>query len=732
MPVLLYAVTMFLTAALLFVLEPLVAKALLPVLGGGAAVWITALAFFQVALLAGYLYAHVGPKGLGMRRHAILHVVLLVIVAAAVPLAPPAGWVASTAYPSLWLCGRLAISVGPSFVLLAATAPLIQRWLAATDHSRASDPYFLYVASNAGSLLALLAYPILIEPMSGLLAQRRAWNASFLAAIGLLAACAGWTFRHARQEAAPRGQGAPALALVPISARTRARWLALSAVPSSLLLSITTHVTTDLAALPLLWVIPLVLYLLTFIVAFGRRAPAAATVARLQPFVLLPVAIEMFLGTTGVVWALLPLHGVAFFVTALVCHRLLAESRPPGEQATTFYLWVAAGGAIGGLCNVFVAPLLFTGVLEYPVGLVLAALLRPRGAAPAPADARRARTLDVVVPLALALGLALGGLAREGLAARAGDAIALVMLGLLLAAAGVVGYASRERPLRFGLALAAIFAAGWVRDATHRGLLYATRSFYAIHRVTSTPPATRALIHGNTVHGMQDGSPERRREPVGYYHRAGPIGGVMTAYAGAHTRRVAVAGLGVGTLAAYASPGEHWTFFEIDPTVLDIARDRNLFSYLADSPAKMDYVLGDARVTIASTPEAAFGMVILDAFNSDGVPAHLLTREALALYTRKLAPGGLLAFHVSNRFLDLEPVVGGAASALGLAARSRCDFITSAEAETGKSSSCWLVVARADADLARLAGDARWKPARVSAAWTDDAWSLWRVFRPRG
>jgi hypothetical protein len=730
----LYAVTMFLAAMLLFVLEPLAAKALLPVLGGGAAVWITAVAFFQVALLAGYGYAHLGPSWLGTRRHALLHVGLCALVVLLCPVRPPTGWIAPAQHQSAWLFGRLALSIGPAFVLLAATAPLVQRWLASTDHRHAGDPFFLYVASNAGSMLALLAYPVLLEPLLGLERQRRLWNGTLIVVIGLLGACAAWAARHARAAAATEATTgetvqAPARpAASRISWRTRGRWLALAAVPSSLLLSLTTYVTTDLMAMPLLWVVPLALYLGTFIIAFGRHAPKARRVALVQPFLLLPLAVEMFLGASNAVWQLIPVHVAAFFVTALCCHQELAESRPSGEQSTDFYLWIAAGGALGGLCNVFLAPLLFKGVTEYPVGLVAAALLRPAldGGA---ADPRRARLLDLAVPALLGAALLAGSLGAQALGARLGGRVTLGGLGVLLTVAGVVGYATRARPLRFGLTLAAIMLVGAHHGAAGSTVLYEIRSFYAVHKVAQDPPALRYLVHGNTLHGVQDLTPERRRQPMAYFHRSGPIGGVMAAFAGwPQRKRVGVAGLGVGTLAAYAAPGEHWTFFEIDEAVLDIARDRGLFTYLSDAEGRIDYVVGDARLTLAAVPDGSFGMLILDAFSSDSVPAHLLTREALELYVRKLAPRGLLAFQLSNRYLDLEPVVAGSAAALGLTALARYDRATDAEKQTGKSSSFWVVVARAPVDLAPVARDDRWHPARVGRGWTDDASNLWRAF----
>jgi hypothetical protein len=729
----LYGATLFVTSALLFFLEPLVAKELLPILGGGSAVWTTAVAFFQAALLAGYLYAHRAPAWLGARRHPFIHVGLLAGVALALPLRAPTEWVAPAQGPALWLFARLAMTVGPAFVLLAATAPLVQRWLASTGAREGRDPYFLYAASNAGSLVALGAYPALIEPVLGLEHQRRAWTIGLDLAVVLMAACAIATWRQARPDPRipPERDAAPAAPTA--SARARWGWVVLAAVPSSLLLSVTSYMTTDVVALPLLWVLPLALYLLTFVIAFGRRARSSPRLmVRAQAFLMVLIAAEMFLRIDATAWTLVPLHAVAFFVTALVCHRSLADRRPPQDRVTEFYACVAAGGALGGLFNVFVAPLVFRGLLEYPIGLVLAALLRPP-TAPAPAS-RHARRMDAALPLALG-GLLLAGVpAVHAIEAKIGLRGGLAALVVLLAGAGAAGYSFRSRPLRFGLGLAAIMAAGasYTRGSTR--VLHAARSFYGTHKVVLEPPTLRTLTHGNTTHGAQDLAPARRREPLTYYHRSGPIGGVMAAWSGRPQRaRVAVVGLGAGSLAAYAAPGERWTFYEIDPAVIDIARDRGLFTFLAEAHGVVDVVAGDGRLGLAAALDRTLGLLVLDAFTSDAVPAHLLTREALALYVRKLSAGGLIAIHLSNRYLDLEPVVAGTAGTLGLSSLVRFDNPTEAEARDGKTASHWMVLARTAADLAPLANDARWAPpARVGQGWTDDASHLWGPLRLLG
>jgi hypothetical protein len=510
--------------------------------------------------------------------------------------------------------------------------------------------------------------------------------------------------------------------------------LVLAAVPSSLLLSVTNHVTTDVVALPLLWVVPLGLYLLTFIVAFARSpARLLPPVLRAQPFLLVPVAAEMFLRTDAAAWALLPLHLVTFAACALVCHGRLADSRPPAERSTEFYLWIALGGALGGLVNVFLAPAIFSRVLEYPLGLAAAALLRPGSRVRAAGTGPRVLRRDFVLPAAVAL-LLLAGIWLAGRIEASGETARVAALIVLLSFAGVTTYAFRDRPVRFGLALAAMMAAGAAYVRGGERAIQTARSFYGVHEVRTQPPSSRVLVHGNTIHGAQDLAPQRRRAPLTYYHRQGPVAAVVAAIR-PDGARVGVAGLGVGSLAAYAEAGQRWTFFEIDPEVIRIAQDPTLFTFLADARARgaeIAVVPGDARISLASLDEGGLGLLFLDAFTSDAVPAHLLTREALVLYFRKLAPGGIAALHLSNRHLDLEPVVAAAAAELGLAALGRFDPASPEEERLGKSPSQWVVLARTPEVLAPLALRGGWQPPRIGGSWTDDATNLWsalRIFR---
>jgi hypothetical protein len=734
----LYVLTLLLTAALLFLVEPLVAKALLPTLGGGPVVWTTCAAFFQLALLVGYAYTHVALRWLPVRRQVVLHVVLLSLAWFTLPLAAPGAWVAPPAYQGLWLFGRLAVLVGLPFVLLSASAPLLQAWLAGSRHRDAGDPYFLYAASNLGSLVALLSYPLLVEPALGLSRQRQLWSLGFGAAAISVVACALVAARSAARSSPATTAPPP-----PTSSVTwpqRLRWLLLAMVPSSLLLSVTSYASTDLAALPLLWVVPLALYLLTFVIAFQPGRPRFLTAGRvlwLQPFFLIPVAVEFFWRIQGAAWPLIPFHILGFAVCALACHQTLAQSRPPSGSLTSFYMWVALGGALGGLFNSLVAPRIFATVLEYPLGITVVALLRPAPGNASPGSWRR----DAASPLLLFALLCGVALLVVNLRSRLGPGTTLVLVGAALCVAGVLALHSRERPFRFGLVIGAVVAAGLVHTRLAMPPLFEGRSFFAVHAVRDED-GRRILSQGNTVHGFQHLRADRRRDPTTYYHRAGPMGYVMEGWRGTELRRrVAIVGLGTGTLAAYSDPGERWTFFEIDPVVIDVARDRGLFTFIADARGAIDIVRGDARVSLAATPDAQFGIVVVDAFTSDAIPAHLLTEEALALYRRKLMAGGLMVFHISNRYLDLRRVVAEAARSLDMVALNCADNATAEETHDGKMSSQYMLVAAAPAAWKPLSDRAPCAPlpdvrppppaAAVAVPWTDDRWSLWPVLRLR-
>jgi tetratricopeptide (TPR) repeat protein len=723
---------LFLSAALLFVIEPMFAKMVLPLLGGAPAVWNTCLVFYQAALLAGYLYAHLSLKWLGPRRQAALHVALLCLPWVVLPIGVARGWVPpQQVFPVPWLWMLLSVSVGLPFFVVSASAPLLQAWFSRTGDRSSEDPYFLYAASNLGSLLALLAYPVVIESHWTLREQAWGWTGGYGLLMALVAGCAVQLWRSAPGGAATQPAAAQGAAAEPpaeaLGLRRRLRWLALSFVPSSLLLGVTTYISTDLVAIPLLWVLPLALYLVTFVLVFARRQVLPLSwMVRLQPYLLVAAgAALVWVVTMPTQFLLLGLlHFGAFFVTAMVCHGQLAADRPSGSRLTEFYLWMSLGGVLGGLFNVLVAPLVFSDALEYPLMLAAACLLRPPAAGP-----RRPWRLwkwQAGLPVAVLLVcLASTGLLRaEDPLTRWGGTDAAGVKLAVLASCGVAAWFLRRRRLQFGLGVAALMAVSLCYPSTEvLGLqrLHVERSFFGVLSVWNDPLYNaHALMNGATAHGGQGMNRSEQTEPWTYYSRKGPLGGIFQAL---QPRRplaeIGALGLGAGSIAAYGQKGERITFYEINPAVERIARDTQYFTYLADCRAKVEVVLGDARLSLVHGPPRQFDLLVLDAFTSDAVPVHLLTREALRLYFQRLADHGLLAIHISSRYFDLAPIVGRLAVKIGAAAR----MCTDPDSEEGpkKFPSAWVVMARRAEDLGLLTGKPAWKPLPDKGPlWTDD------------
>jgi len=714
----LFPTALFLSACLLFWLELLFARLVLPIFGGAASVWNTCAVFYQLVLLAGYAYAHASAARLGTRRQALAHVALFALALPFLPIALSPRFLAlARGAPASGLLLTAAASIGLPFFLVSAASPLLQNWFAATKDPRAKDPYFLYQASNLGSLFALLSYPLLIEPRLTLSAQRLGWSACWAALAAATALCAASMWRSARTKAGspPADSGAPRGA--------RLRWVLLAFVPSSLTLSVTAYLSTTISPIPLLWIVPLGLYLLSFVATFARRpwVPREWAV-RVQPFLLLPLALLMMTEAVSPVWLLLLFHLAVLAATAVVCHGELARQRPSARRLTEFYLWLAVGGALGGVFNALLAPLIFRTVAEYPAALVLACFLRPGGA-----GEKRFALGDLAAPIILGLAAAAAPLAL----ARTGWIPEGLSLKPLLCLPIVVLFLYKERPLRLGLGLLAVFLAGIPYSAETGRRLDVERSFYGVHKVIADPEnRNHWLTNGSVVQGGQSLDPALTREPLAYYARSGPLGALFDAFGAARAGEpVAVVGLGTGSMACYGRAGQDWTFYELDPVVARIAADARDFTFLRDCPARARVVLGDARLSLSDEPDARFGWLVVDAFNSDAIPTHLLTREALALYLAKLAPDGLLAFHVTNHFLDLEPVLAAVARDSGLAILAGHD--EAAEGPAEKFASDWIVMARSPAQLEALRRDPRWRPARGAErpAWTDDYSDVFGIVR---
>jgi spermidine synthase len=505
---------------------------------------------------------------------------------------------------------------------------------------------------------------------------------------------------------------------VPLTWHRRVRWVLLALVPSSLLLALTTYLTTDVAAVPLLWIVPLSIYLLTFVLTFARRPPLPHNLMLWgQPLFVLSLVITMGLGMQRGEGVIAVIHLLAFFFTAMVCHGELARNRPDVTHLTEFYLWISVGGVLGGVFNVVIAPQIFNRVLEYPIAVVLACALRPSLGKRPPRKISPA--LDVVLPLALGSAL-LYWIETPVLHAKwLGEHGSVIVFGVY----ALICLVFIRRPIRFALSVAALLlaaGAGYAED----NIIYRARSFFGVYRVIRYPEH-HMLQNGTTTHGAQSTLPDRRQEPLTYYHRDGPLGQIFaTLFPGDTNRRVAIVGLGAGTIACYGRPNESWTYYEIDPLIMRIASDTTLFTYLRDCPPHKRIVLGDARLSLAAAPDSSYDLILLDAFSSDAIPVHLMTREALAMYMRKLAPGGSIAFHISNRYLHLEPVVSELARDARLpGAVGEDESLTDEQKDDQKSLSHWVLLSRRAADHAaieRLPGWAPLAPRGNTRLWTDD------------
>jgi hypothetical protein len=708
----------------------------LPLLGGSPAVWNTCLMYFQAALLGGYLYVHLTSRYLDIRRQGILHLILLGLALFALPIAIPQGWTPpDSGHVVAWLAALLTVAVGVPFLVLSATAPLLQRWMAGTDHLGARDPYVLYAASNAGSLVGLLAFPLVLEPELRLGQQSAVWTAGYVLLALLMVACVVLLWRQSRARdvkadaVASPAESTPGTAQdVMPTLRDRARWVALAFVPSSLLLGVTTYLSTDVAAMPLLWVVPLTLYLLTFIIVFARRSVVTPRVALLLHTLLVPTFVVIVFWRVGLDqrWEY-PLHLGIFAVTALVLHGELAAERPAPRHLTEYYLWIALGGALGGAFNALLAPLLFHTVVEYQWMMVLACFLRPSRSARDAGWLERLQSLSTAALPALLLAVVV--VLRVG----RHHVLGISVSWLATVAAAAIVIAQRSNALRFGASVAALAAAGLLLFQPSRDDLFAGRSFFGAYRVSRAGPV-RMLYHGTTIHGAQFADSARRTRPLTYYHPAGPVGQVFQALEGRlGGRRIGAVGLGAGSLLCYASPGQEWTFYEIDPLIVRIARDPAYFSYLRDCPVRADVVLGDARLTLAREPSRRFALLVLDAFSSDAIPVHLLTREALALYQRLLEPGGALLIHISNKHLDLEPVVAALARDAGLEALIAEHEVDPLREDQEMDYSCdWVLLTRQREDAGPLTGDSRWRKLTGRAdqqPWTDDYSNVFRAIR---
>jgi hypothetical protein len=720
-----YTAAIFVSALLLFSVQPLFTKMVLPRLGGSPAVWSVAMVFFQSLLLAGYAYAHFLMQLRSRAIPVVVHLVLLGIATMTLPLSIATGWgEPPTGGYAFWLLGLFAVSIGLPFFALAANNPLLQAWFVRTGHPDGPDPYFLYASSNIGSFLALLSYPVLLEPMFTLRTQNLIWTGGYGLLIALIAGCGLLLLRSPATAAvdvlAEHGD-APAPSRV-----LRGRWIFLAAVPSGLLIAVTAHISTDVAAAPLLWVLPLSLYLLTWVLVFQSRPLLPHRWMLLaQPLAIAGVIVLLAIGGEQNLLLTLGGHLLCFFVIAMACHGELARTRPHAKYLTGFYVALSFGGMLGGLFAGLIAPFTFSWIAEYPILLALAALCRPPGG-----DERLPRwsfwywpLLGVFAVALLAPSWSSGNIMswlddhRVWVVGAVGVLSALLALGL-----------NADRWKIFAtVVVALVLIRAYPSDD---GRVETVRSFFGVHKIVVTPHGQyHVLMHGTTIHGAQkfqndDGSPiTGRPEPISYYHESGGIGRAITAIRerkGAPLR-VAVIGLGSGTLTCASQPGESWKFFEIDQSMVDTASDPRYFTYIRNCEPNLKPVIGDARLTFAREPDGIYDMIIVDAYSSDAIPIHLATQEAMKIYKDKLAPQGVVVMHVSNRHLELESVVVGIADANGMKS-----WVYNEDSNRDNEyifATDVVVCAREEADVGALASSDKWEqtdPTKGERVWTDD------------
>lgn len=863
-----FGITMFVSATLLFLVQPMVGKMILPLLGGTPAVWNSCMVFFQALLLAGYFYAHKLSLSNNAGRQTLIHMAVLGLAVAVLAIGAtlsedhsPVPVVKSLApqgsdMPFFGVIALLAAAIGLPFFTVSTTAPLLQKWFAETGHPAAKDPYFLYAASNAGSLLALFAYPAVIEPFFRLIDQAWIWAIGFVILTVMLVIC-GRTLTAAKLATANREQSQTPQQRQEnsLSANSQPaptlwdwiRWPILAAVPSSLMLSVTTEIVTDVISTPLIWIVPLALYLITFIIVFAKSTPKSVhTLMTLSAPVL--ILLMVFLKTSGVSpkpeWISFALRVLCFFVVTMVCHGELARTRPSSKYLTAFYLSMSFGGMLGGLFNAFVAPVFFVHVSEYPISLVAACLVlpplsqvlrtlnnEPTSVATQIKSSWRTKIESywyIVAPFLIFILVRVLTMfypeinswisRRIDEADVRADERSLARI-LIYGVPALLCYLLIERPRVFGLSVAAFWAASFLTDwkqenrkrtpeeldqtryvFLHTGEFYIdepgvgttrwpyfstniempvidvipkvhySRSFFGTMKVERGAINTR-LVHGTTLHGMQCRWTKElemaaatklltpthplevavlqttlhhttegfgRERPLTYYHRTGPVGDMFRVFRqkvreNPNTNTsVACIGLGTGSLSTYGEPNEKMTFFEIDQHVKDLVEPPEHFTYLADAKRRgvpMEFEMGDARLTLERSNKK-WGFMLVDAFSSDAIPAHLLTIESIKLYLDRVEDDAIVALHISNRYLDLEPVVEKIVQELGIAARVRHDYD---QMPIGKTASTWIAISRKLENLGPLLEDKNWDELASRSdvsLWSDDFTPLLNVLKP--
>ena len=725
----------------------MVGRMLLPSLGGTPSVWNTCVVFFQAVLLLGYGYAHFGARKLTIRQNVLVHWILLGAVCFLLPIQLMTDWAVPTeSSPIGWLLGQLMLCVGIPFFVISSNAPLLQRWYCKATQSEDKDPYFLYAISNVGSLGALLLYPLAIEPTWGITTQTVYWLFGFLVLAVSFAACGFQVLRAADQshETELSTNKEPEADYQPLSWAKRLHFIALAAVPSSLMLGVTTFITTDVGSFPLMWVLPLAVYLLTFILVFAERQvlPHWLVVRVLPPVLLMmPIVTMMDLGTNPIL--MVTVHLVAFFLVAMMCHGEMARRRPAAEQLTEFYLLMSIGGVVGGAFNALLAPVLFNEVIEYPLMLIAAALLMPSVSetlgklATARQGEKQILSLTDMywfLGLGLYIGVAYGVLSVMGVTE-------LSTMGIFVfGVPAMVCYSAVGRTYRFALCYVALIV-GCSMVLVDRETIAKERGFFGVNEVAlDAENDFKWLVNGRTMHGLQRASQTDSPDPISYFHPEGPVGDVFNQAGLTKDAKVGIVGLGIGSMVAYAKPGQYFDVYEIDPIVVDMASNPEYFNYLSSCKAELRIILGDARIQLGKTTppdnkgdadDLKYDLLFLDAFSSDSVPTHLVTKEAMELYLKKLKPNGLMVMNITNKFVDLRPIVDGFGNEFNLSTAVRRDILQGDHIDNDGRLSCVFAVLSRDKGLIqrfrKLGSWTSLESGRDACVWTDEHANLFDV-----
>jgi len=724
----LFSATIFTSAFLLFFIQPLAGRMLLPTFGGSALVWNASMMFFQSLLLLGYIYAHLSIKKLGSQRQSRVHIVLMLSALFFLPLTILPDIPTVDDWPAWFVVKTLLVSIGLPFFVLSASAPMLQSWYFHSDAEDSKDPYWLYVASNFGSLLALVTYPFLLEPFLRISEQKIAWTVGYLVLIILCVGCA-LQVRRVPVESEQEEKSSA-------SWKDRLIWMGLAFVPSSALLGYTSHITMDISAIPLFWVVPLALYMLSFVIVFGRRRFVSSSVYVVAAFAtLFPAAYVVIMALLEPVGLLLGIQLLSLFTISLAFHSLLVDRKPHASGLTDFYVWMSVGGMLGGIFNSLIAPAVFNTMYELPltmaIALVVLALHLPRVRFAAPSIGIKEAIKTPGMQVALLVLILGGGMLGFVAYMQSIDEIFEIPHRNLMIGAGLPFLLWYFRPLFAGI-MAAVICLIVPLGFQHTNLLYQQRSVYAIHEIrefSSNIGEFNSLYHGRIQHGVQARDPKLSSIPLSYYHTTSPIGGVFEVREEiGDLSPVAALGLGVGTLAAYVKPGMEMRFFEIDPEIERIARDTRFFSYLHQCGDSCSVILGDGRLSLQQEKPGFYGLIILDAYSSDSVPVHLLSAEAIELYISLLKPEGVLMFHVSNRYVEVGQIVVNTAESLGYVAFVQDHWPRETHLdEMMVNASEWVMVGRSREELVQHTMDPRWEEAASDerAPWTDDWSNLW-------